>query len=176
MEVVTLENAKLKKIIKKAFRNWTNAFKENFDETTTPASISLETLNILAACKDDVGFYLYDLIMNLREMGSGLDFYNLDGQDRLIVLDIYLFLLDRFRFEAMRRLGWLTNYPGRDTTIVEMVLCYEDIHRTMERSVPELSSDHSLYDEYISASDYEREGIVRRLIPELIRHIVGHKK
>jgi hypothetical protein len=168
-EVVPLKDALIKKQVKKAFKNWYYTFKEDFNENTKLSEISLSTIKVLAVCRDDTSFYLYDLIMNLRNLGSGLDFYELAGDDRLKVLDVYLFILDRVRFEAMKRLGWLRSYPGEDIPIVEMVLRYDEIHSSIERMVPILSEEHEAYEEFLKASDYDREGIVRKLIPSMIK-------
>lgn len=169
-EVVNISEVKLRKVIKKAFRNWVHTFGEECNEKTRLSNLSYETIKRLAICRDDTGFYIYDLIMNLLEIGSGMGFYDLEGDSRLKVLDIYLFLLDRIRFEAMKRLKWIVSYPGEDIPIVDMVLKYDEIHRSIERSTPVLSKDHMSYEDYVYASDYDREGIVRRLIPEMIKN------
>lgn len=169
-EVVDISEVKLKRVIKKAFKNWIHTFKEECNEKTTLSDLSFDTIKRLAICRDDTSFYIYDLIMNLLQIGSGMGFYDLEGASRLKVLDIYLFLLDRIRFEAMKRLKWIVSYPGEDTPIVEMVLRYEELHSSFERSVPVISKDHISYEDYIYASDYDREGIVRRLIPEMIKN------
>lgn len=174
-EVVPLRDVKLRKLVRKAFKNWNHVFREEFDENTRLGVLTQSTIGTLAVCREDMSFYLYDLIMNLRGLGSGLEFYLLDGTERLKVLDVYLFVLDRIRFEAMKRLGWLESYPGEDLTIVEMVLKYDEIHTFLDKVIPVLSSNHEYYHEYFNAPDYEREGIVRKLIPNLIRVLEDKK-
>lgn len=169
-EVVNISDVKLRKLVKKAFKNWVHAFGEEYDERTKLGNLNFETIKKLAVGRDEVSFYIYDLIMNLMGIGSGIGFYDLQGAPRLKVLDIYLFILDRIRFEAMKRLKWIVSYPGEDLPIVDMVLKYEEIHHSIERRVPVLSEDHLNYEDYLYASDYDRESIVRRLIPEMIKN------
>lgn len=168
-QVVQISEVRLKRLVKKAFKNWFFAFKETCDETTRLNNLSYETIKKLAVCRDDMSFYIYDLIMNLLGLGSGMKVYELYGPIRLKILDIYLFILDRIRFEGMKRLGWIDSYPGEDIPIVELVLRYEELRSEMERIAPTLSKDHQAYEQYSSASEYDREGIVRRLIPQMIK-------
>ncbi len=144
-------------------------FKEDLNEETKLKDLRFDTIKKLCICNEDTSFYLYDLIMNLLGRGSGTNFYNLTGPLRLRVIDIYLFVLDRIRFEGMKRLGWIISYPGEEVPLVDLVLKYDEIHPFLTKVVPIISESHNSYQEYMKASDYDREWIVRKLIPEMIR-------
>lgn len=101
-EIVDLGEARLSIKVKKGFKNWTSQFQEEFNLSTSLKTISMETLTFLAKGREDSPFYLYDLIMNLMDLGSGFRFNELKPTDKMAVLDRHLFLLDRIRFEYMR--------------------------------------------------------------------------
>ena len=125
--VVDLGTARLEKKVKKAYRNWTAQFGDNFDSTTGFGDIQDSVLAVLAAGTGNSSFYFYDLIMNLEGMGSGFSFNELEPDKKLVVLDRHLLLLDRSRFEYMKRLGWITSYPGEEITLVELILNFNNL-------------------------------------------------
>ena len=170
-EVIELEKAKLDMAVRRGYRNWKSQFQEEFGPTTRLADISRKTLCMLAHGKDKSTFYLFDLVMNLRNLGSGFEFSELDPKEKMGVMDQYLFLLDRVRFEFMKRLGWLEAYPGEDFTLVEMVLRFEHIAPRLQAMVPLLSRSHSEYEDYRKMSAFEKEEMVRKLIPKALKEI-----
>jgi len=112
--VIDLEEGRLLVAVKRGYRNWEKRFKESFGPETKLSQISSATLSYLAQGKDKGTFYIYDLIMNLQHLGSGFDFSELNPRQKMALIDQYLFVLDRVRFECMKRLGWLKSYPGED--------------------------------------------------------------
>ncbi|RLC27598.1 MAG: hypothetical protein DRH37_10570, partial [Deltaproteobacteria bacterium] len=73
-QVIDLNESRLRIAAGRGFRNWTARFKEPFGITTRLSHISLKTLSFLAQGRDRGAFYLYDLIMNLKGLGSGFEF------------------------------------------------------------------------------------------------------
>jgi hypothetical protein len=172
--VIRLEEARLRMAAKRGYRNWTGRFKEAFGLETRLTGISIETLSHLAQGKDKGTFYLYDLIMNLREMGNGFEFNELSPKNKMAVIDLYLFLLDQIRFECMKRLGWLERYPAEDVTLVEMIVKYEELAPVLQARVPLLSRSHPGYEQYMKLNTFDREGFVRKLIPEVLKQVNGY--
>ena len=170
-EVIDLEEARLLMAVKKGYRNWRKGFEEEFGTETRLSQISWKTLSYLALGSIKASFYLHDLIMSHKNMGSGLDFKNLSSTKKMAVVDQYLFLLDRMRFECMKRLGWLESYPGENLTLVELVTKFDDLAPTLQARIPLLSKNHPDYEQYLKTSTFDREAFIRKLIPKALSEI-----
>ncbi len=168
-QVISLEKGKTRILAKKAFRNWKSRFKEDFDPETCLGHISLETLSFLAQGKDKNTFYLYDLIMGLNHLGSGFEFNELSPKNKMRVIDQYLFLLDRIRYEGMKRLGWVKHYPGEEIPMVEMITRFEILAPNLQGQIPMMDPDYAGSKEFFSVTTFEKEGVVRKLIPRLLQ-------
>ncbi len=175
-EVLSIEQARLDVAIRRGFRNWKSEFNEGFNRETRLSDISGKTLAQLALGKDKSTFYLFDLIMNLRNLRSGFEFRELSPQEKMSVMDQYLFLLDRVRFEYMKRIGWLETYPGEEFTLVDLVVNYEKLGQRLHRATPLLSRDHAAYAEFREMNSFEREELIRKLIPKALRGIEDQSK
>jgi hypothetical protein len=173
-EVVEIQKARLGMAVRKGYRNWKSQFKENFGLETHLSDLSTKTLVSLAHGKEKSTFYLLDLIMNLQNLGSGFEFSELDPKEKMAVLDRYLFLLDRIRFEFMKRLGWLDTYPGEEITVVDLILRFEQLAPRLQADTPTLSRDHAAYDDFCRMNTFGREELVRKLIPKALKHIEDH--
>ncbi|MFH1351101.1 MAG: hypothetical protein ABII26_09185 [Pseudomonadota bacterium] len=172
--VVEIEKVRLGASIKKGFRNWKNQFKEDFNAETCLSHLSLETLRFLVQSHDKGAFYLYDLIMNLQNLGSGFEFHELNPKEKMAVMDRYLFLLDRIRFEFMKRLGWIEGYPGEGFSLVELITRFDEIGTALEAKIATLSRDHADYDRFGAMSAFEKEEFIRRLIAKVLKKIKDH--
>ena len=170
-QVIELKKAKLNVAARRGYRNWGSAFGEKFSVDTRLSDISVETLAYLAQAQDKGTFYLYDLIMNLEGLGSGFEFHELSGHKKMAVIDRYLFILDRIRFECMKRLGWLDSYPGEDLSLVEMVARFEEIAPALHARIPTLSKEHPAYETYSSLNSFDQETFIRKLIPKALKKI-----
>ena len=170
-QVVDLEKARREAAAKKGFRNWKSKFKEDFGLETRLSHISIQTLGFLALGHEASAFYLNDLIMHLHSLGSGFEFRELTKNNKMRVMDQYLFLLDRIRFEYMKRLGWLKRYPGEEYPVVEMILQFQDKASGIHEGVPEPDENHPVHKAFLAADALEKEVLVRKLIPELLKVI-----
>ncbi len=169
--IVDLEEGRLFIAAKKGYRNWVSHFGEDFQVDTKLSQVSTATLSYLAQGKDKGTFYLYDLIMNLEKLGSGFEFNEVDARNKMKVIDRYLFLLDRIRFECMKRMGWIDDYPGEASTIVELVTRFDELAPGMQAKTPTLSRSHAGYGEFEKLNAFDREAYVRRLIPKILQEI-----
>ena len=170
-QVVDLDKAKLELNARRGFRNWKTKFGEDFGLYTLLSQLSEKTLLFMAQGKGDNSFYLYDLVMNLLGLGSGFELNDLNTKDKMMVMDRFLFLLDRIRFEYMKRLGWLESYPGEEFTITELVIEYDEIAPGIQARPPILRHDHSLYPDYCRMSLFQKEELIRKLIPQALKKI-----
>jgi hypothetical protein len=170
-QVISLEKGKVRILAKRAFRNWKSRFKEDFAPETCLAHISLETLSILAQGKEKSTFYLYDLIMGLNHLGSGFEFNELSPKNKMRIIDQYLFLLDRIRYEGMKRLGWVEHYPGEEIPMVEMITRFETLAPNLQGQIPMMNPGFEGSKEFFSVTTFEKEGAVRKLIPRLIKEL-----
>lgn len=163
--VVELDKARREAAVRRGFRNWRSRFEEDFTDSTRAKDLSDPTLGLLSRGNEEGAFYLYDLIMGLLHLGSGFEIRTLAPEDRLRVMDRYLFLLDRLRFEVMRRLGWVDALPGADHSLVELITHYETLAPAMQARVPELSPDHPDHEAFRAVGTLEQESFIRKLIP-----------
>ena len=173
-QVIDFEKSRLLLTARKAFRNWNSRFHEHFDFETRLGDVSIGILSFLAQGKDQGMFYLYDLIMRLKNFGSGFEFNEMDPTRKMLIIDHYLFLLDRIRFECMKRLNWLENYPGQDLTLVALVLEFEKRGLSLQAKIPQLSSEHPAYAEFSALIPYDRESFIRKLIPALMKEMKSY--
>ena len=172
---IELEKARKEMAIRKAFRNWRSRFEEDFGPETRLPDVSMKSLLVLAEGKSDDTFYLLDLVMSIRSLGSGFEFHELEPRHKMEVVDGYLFLLDRIRFEWMRRLGWLEGYPGEKCTVAELALCTEGLVESLKTQALTLSSEHPGYAQFQALSGSQKEEFIRKLIPEALKKIGGPK-
>jgi hypothetical protein len=166
--VVDLQKARREAAVRRGFRNWQSRFGEEFSQGTRAKDLSDSTLVFLSRGTEETAFYLYDLIMNLLGLGSAFEIRELSAEDRMGVMDRYLFLLDRLRFELMRRLGWLDAYPGENHSLSELITHYQALAPGMQARVPDLSREHPDYPAYCSVTALEKESFIRKLIPSAL--------
>ena len=172
-EVVDLDRARHDAAVRRGYRNWRGRFQEEFDEATRATDLSDATLRFLSRGSEEAAFYLYDLIMSVLQLGSGFEIRELSPEDRLRVMDRYLFVLDRLRFEVMRRLGWVDAFPGEDESLVELVRQYDTLAPALQAAVPELNRDHPDYGLYRTVSTFEKESFIRKMIPAALEAFCG---
>jgi len=170
-QVVDLQEGRLLMAVKRGYRNWESRFEEEFGLKTRLSEISLETLSYLACGKETGAFYIYDLIMGVQGWGSGFEFNELSPKKKMSVIDQHLFLLDRTRFECMKRLGWIEDYPGEEFSLVELITQFEKLAPGVQAKIPTLSQDHPGYEEYSRLNAFDQEVFIRKLIPEALAEV-----
>ena len=173
-EVVEMGKARLDRAVSRGYRNWKTQFGEDFGRATKLSNLSPETLTFLARGGDKSTFYLFDLIMNIQNLGSGFEFHELESPEKRAVMDLSLFLLDRVRFEYMKRLGWLETYPGEESTLVELVLQFDKIGPNLHAVSPSLGRGHPDYDRFRAMTAFEKEELVRKLMAKAIKEMKDH--
>lgn len=167
-KIVDLQSYRNRALEKRAFAPWRNRFSEDFSENVRLSDLSDPTLIQLAQPGEGGAMAYYELIMAVLDMGEGIKFYYLDKGDQLRVVDIHLFLADQVRFELMRRLDWVEDYPGRAVSLVALITEFGRFREKSAEKPPTLSRNRPDFDQYQRLTDREREGFIRRLLPEAL--------
>ena len=120
-KIVDLKTYRARIFHDRVFGPWERRFKEAFDATSQLADLSDNTLLFLARPGDAGTLAFYEIIMGTLDLGMAAEFYALDKQNQLTVVDTHLFLVDQTRFELMRRLGWVVRFPCQANTLVKLI-------------------------------------------------------
>jgi hypothetical protein len=93
---------------------------------------------------------------------------DLDYQVKLKIMDTAFALVDRVRFEVMRRLGWVEEVPGMDTPLIELMQQAWRKGAAFARELPQLSTGHPEYESYRTLHPMDQAVFLRRLIPRAV--------
>jgi len=167
-KIVSLRSFKEKQASERGYRTWRLSFKEDFDVDTKVTNISDRTLAFLLKPGVKGQALLYDLIMGALGLGSGAKFFYLEGDNKMKVLDISLLLLDQVRFECMRRLGWICDFPGEKYTLLELINDFDHIKDTFTPRYPTVLESNPEYEDYQQRYPGDQEMFIRRQIPQAI--------
>lgn len=170
-EIVSLQSHKLTRAAREGFREWNRLFRSmtEFDETTRWSDLPDRVILFLCENRSESTFSFYDLLMRARGLGSGHEFTDLPSAELSTLLNAYFLVLDRARFECMRRLGWVAEVPGGGVPIIEQVLDPEsgDYRAMLETPAP--TPEHPAYEEDARGRGVDRSALVRRHIPDALK-------
>jgi hypothetical protein len=167
-DILDLRERKRHLAAKRGFEPWTRRFARSFEDTTTPASLDDAVIKDLIAGDEESAAALYELAMGVLGLGAGPRFHFLESREKMAVMDLTLNLLDLFRFEAMRRLGWTEDLEALHVPIVDLIVDFASGVQPGAHRTPALSAAHPRYREFLDAFEGDRAAFVRRLIPEAI--------
>ncbi len=170
-EVIDLEGFRRKLAADQGFRTWLARFKEQFGPETRLRDLSPSTLLYLASPGEENLYIFIDLVMGSRGLGGSMRFRlaDLEDSDKLKIMDTAFTLVDRVRFELMRRLGWVAeDIPGSGSPIIQLVQQAWQRETDFAREVPRLNLDHPDYEAYGRLNPMDRAVFIRRLIPKAV--------
>jgi hypothetical protein len=169
-EVIDLDGFRRKLAADQAFRTWLARFQDQFGPGTRLSDLIPETLLYLASPGEDNLYVYFDLIMGARGLGGSVRFRldDLDYQVKLKIMDTAFALVDRVRFEVMRRLGWVDEVPGMETPLIELVQQAWRKGAAFSRELPHLSAGHPEYESYLKLHPMDQAVFLRRLIPRAV--------
>jgi hypothetical protein len=170
-EVIDLERFRAKVAADRGFRTWLARFKEQFGPATRLQDLSPSTLLYLASPGEENLYVFFDLVMGTLGLGESVRFRlnDLEDSSKLKIIDTAFALVDRVRFELMRRLGWVAeDIPGGETPIIQLVQQAWRRETDFAREVPRLSQDHPDYESYARLSPMDQVVFIRRLIPRAV--------
>ena len=169
-EVIDLERFRAKMAADQGFRTWLARFQEQFGPETRLRDLSPATLLYLASPGEENLYVLFDLVMGARGLGGSVRFRldDLEHAARLKIMDTAFALMDRLRFELMRRLGWVEEVPGGEEPIIRLVEQAWGRETDFAREVPRLAGEHPDYAAYARLNPMDRAVFIRRLIPQAV--------
>lgn len=167
-DVVNLQEYRTHSLEQKAFGGWRRRFGTAYPLDTRTADLSDAVLYRLAVPGEDSAQAYYEIIMGLLGLGEAPKFYYLPQEDQLRVMDIHLFIADQIRFEMMARLGWLSDYAGRQVPLVEMVQQFNEVKPRCKAAPPRLNPDLAEHGDYAQLIDGDKDTFVRRLLPQAL--------
>lgn len=146
------------------FGPWRVRFRERFVADTTLAMLSDKTLFRLSLPGEDSAIPFYEIIMGTLNLGNAGKFHYLTDDQKMLVVEIHLFLADQIRFEMMRRLRWIESFAAQAYPLVDMIRNHKLIKNEVRNNLPKLATSHPDYDDYNQLIDREKEVFIRRLL------------
>ena len=169
-EIIDLERFRSKVAADQGFRSWLARFQEQFGPDTRLQDLSQSTLLYLATPGEENLFVFFDLVMGAQGLGGSVRFRldDLDNDIKMKIMDTAFALVDRVRFEVMRRLGWLAVMPEAETPIIELVRQAWRGGSGFGQEAPALAPEHPDYPAYARLKAMDRMVFLRRLIPRAV--------
>ncbi len=161
-DVLDLTAYRSKQVEERVFGAWRKRFGESYGAETKVADFSDSTLYFLAKPGEETAVAYYELIMGILDLGKAPKFYYLEEGLQLRVVDIHLLLADQVRFELMRRLGWLTGFPGQKHTLLEIVQTFDTTKVEVRKEPIALSPSHPDYGVFDKLTIGDKQVFVRR--------------
>jgi hypothetical protein len=169
-EIINLSRFRSKIAADQGFRSWLARFQEQFGPDTRLQDLSSSTLLYLATPGEENLFVFFDLVMGAQGLGGSVRFRldDLDNDIKMKIMDTAFALVDRVRFEVMRRLGWVAAAPGAETPIIELVRQAWRLGAGFGQDAPALVPEHAEYPAYARLKAMDRVVFLRRLIPRAV--------
>jgi hypothetical protein len=169
-EIIELERFRQKVAADKGFRTWLSRFREQFGPDTRFKDLSDRTLLFLASPGEETFYVFFDLVMGVQGWGDSTRFRldDLDNPIKQSILDLSLMLLDRTRFEVMRRLGWVKTVPDEELSIIYVIQEARRQGLDFARQLPTLAPQHPEFGHYQSLPARDQGIFLRRLIPQAV--------
>ena len=169
-EIINLARFRSKIAADQGFRSWLARFQEQFGPDTRLQDLSPSTLLYLATPGEENLFVFFDLVMGAQGLGGSVRFRldDLDNDIKMKIMDTAFALVDRVRFEVMRRLGWVAAAPEAETPIIELVRQAWRLGAGFGQEAPVLAPEHPDYPAYARLNPMDRVVFLRRLIPRAV--------
>ena len=169
-EVINLSRFRSKIAADQGFRSWLARFQEQFGPDTRLQDLSPSTLLYLATPGEENLFVFFDLAMGAQGLGGSVRFRldDLDNDIKMKIMDTAFALVDRVRFEVMRRLGWVAAMPEAEAPIIDLVRQAWRLGAGVCQEPPVLAPEHSDYPAYARLNPMDRVVFLRRLIPRAV--------
>jgi hypothetical protein len=169
-EIIDLERFRSKVAADQGFRSWLARFQEQFGPDTRLRDLSQSTLLYLATPGEENLYVFFDLVMGAQGLGGSVRFRldDVDNETKMRIMDSAFALVDRVRFEVMRRLGWVAGVPETEAPIIELVQQAWRLGARFGQEAPVLAPEHSDYPAYARLNPMDRVVFLRRLIPRAV--------
>ncbi len=168
-EVIDLRKERLRRAGREGLKRWGRRLGYEGHPLVCPSELPEIVLWRLGELDETATLALYDLVMGARGWGAAEGFAYLDPSRKIEALDSFLVLADQLRFELMARLGWVGEWAGRHTPLVEMALEPGQFKPGNPLAVPPLLPSYPHYHHLKRRLALEPEAVVRSLIPGALR-------
>ncbi len=166
-ELIDFQQGRKHLLALKGFQHWRRRYGGCYGEATTVKDLPDDVLYHLIQGENANGGAIEELVWGVLEARATQRGEPEPGS-RMASMDITLFVLDQLRFEAMRRLGWITQHPLADVPLIEMIDLFAERYAATQHWTPPLAESHPRYADYCAAFEGDRDVFLRRMIPELI--------
>jgi hypothetical protein len=169
-EIINLARFRSKVAADQGFRSWLARFQEQFGPDTRLKDLSPSTLLYLATPGEENLFVFFDLVMGAQGLGGSVRFRldDLDNDIKMKIMDTAFALVDRVRFEVMRRLEWVAAWPETELPIIDMVRQAWRLGAEFGQAPPVLAPEHPDYPAFARLNPMDRMVFLRRLIPRAV--------
>ena len=164
-KVVELKQFSSNRAVARTQKRWKLLFPEELTPVTKLGDLSDRTILKLANLGRDVMDVFYDLIIGLLDYDPKLGFDDLEGRDKMRVLDASLFIIDQVRWECLKRVGWVSGFAAEEYALVELVLDNDTIKKEFQPRFPNLNPSHPNYGEFLRRQHIDGEAMIRSMIP-----------
>ncbi|HDM77106.1 MAG TPA: hypothetical protein ENG51_11665 [Deltaproteobacteria bacterium] len=168
-DVIFLDRFKRESVATKALEYWNKRFPEKLGVDTRFSDLTDSTLAFLIQSREESSWATYELIMAMKNLGGKARFFFMEDKEKIVIIELGMFLLDQFRFECLKRLGWIESYPAEEYPILELIDNYDVLSGKIRNTNPLLSRNHPQYEEFERATKLDKEVIIRRLFPEALK-------
>jgi len=168
-EIINLSRFRSKVAADQGFRSWLARFQEQFGPDTRLQDLSPSTLLYLATPGKKI-FCLLRPGHGAQGLGGSVRFRldDLDNDLKMKIMDTAFALVDRVRFEVMRRLGWVAAAPEAEVPIIEMLRQAWRLGAEFGQDPPVLAPEHPDYPAFARLNPMDRVVFLRRLIPRAV--------
>jgi len=134
------------------------------------ALVSLAVGCALATPGEENLYVCFDLVMGAQGLGGSVRFRldDLDNDIKMKIMDSAFALVDRVRFEVMRRLGWVSAGPEAEVPLIALVGRAWRLGAGFGQEAPDLVPDHPEFPAYARLTPMDRVVFLRRLIPRAV--------
>ena len=164
-DIVDLGEYRSENLEYRVFGLWKKRFGRSFSKETSLEDLSDEVVFYLAQPGEQSAHAIYEFVMGILKLGPGNKFDYLEKPEKFLVMDIHLFLADLFRFEMMRRLGWVEPIFCGKFNLIELVEQFDRYKNFCLDKPPVLCATHPDHASYMQLHERDREGFIRRLLP-----------
>ena len=153
---------------KRIFGPWQKRFGETNGLKTRLSDLSDRVLYYLAQPGEPSSLAYYELIMGVLDFGTAPNFHYLNNENKMLVVDIHLFLADQVRFEMMWRLEWIKDFEGRKFGLIELVQDVENIRSKCRENPPKLAKSNPDYHAYTRLTHGDKEVFIRQMLQKAL--------
>jgi len=167
-KIINLQSYRSIVLEKRIFGPWKKRFGETYGLKTRLSDLSNNVLYYLAQPGEPSSVAYYELIMGILDFGTAANFYSLNNENKMALVDSHLFLADQVRFEMMWRLEWIKDFEARKFGLIELVQDFENIRAKCRENPPKLAKSNPEYQAYTKLTHGDKEVFIRQMLQKAL--------